>query len=136
MRLVRSVTNTQERTPRRAPRLPVKTAAQLRVSDNQPPVQVLLKNISVGGASMTSHVRLRHNDRVTLSVQLKNDLRLDLRARVVHTGERGSQFRCLYGLKFVGLSEEDYRRLAGFIHDRRNGWQFDAPPPPWDAQPA
>ena len=97
----------------------------------EPPVSVMLKNISVGGASMTTHVRLRQNDRINLSVKLKNDLALELRVRVVHAGEKGRDFRCQYGLKFIGMSQEDYRRLATFIHDGKNGWQFDAPPPPW-----
>lgn len=136
IRLVRSVGNQQVRQPRRAPRLPVKTTALMRHSEKEPPVQVMLKNISVGGASMTSHVRLRMHDRVTLSLKLASDFHLELRARVVHAGEKGRDFRCQYGLKFTGVGEEDYRRLATFIHDSRNGWQFDAPPPPWSPDAA
>ena len=136
IRLVRSVGNQQVRQPRRAPRLPVKTTAVMRFSDKEPPVQVMLKNISVGGASMTSHVRLRLHDRVALSLKLASDFHLELRARVVHAGEKNRDFRCQYGLKFSGIGEEDYRRLAAFIHDSRNGWQFDAPPPPWSPDAA
>ncbi len=136
LKLVRSVGGHQARPPRRAPRLPVKVTAQMRSSDKQPPVPVMLKNISVGGASMTTHVRLRLNDRVLLSLRLSPDLALDVRARVVHAGEKGRDFRCQYGLKFVGTAQEDYQRLAQFIHDSKNGWQFDAPPPPWSPDAA
>ena len=136
LRLVRSVGKQQVRPPRRAPRLPVQVTAIMRASDKEPPVQVMLKNISVGGASMTSHVRLRLNDRVRLSLKLAADLHLEVRARVVHAGEKGRDFRCQYGLKFAGIGEEDYRKLAHFIHDSKNGWQFDAPPPPWSPDAA
>ena len=138
MKLVRAVTSSTSssaRQPRSAPRLPVKVTAQLHIA-KQPPVSVMLKNISVGGASMTSHVRLRVNDRVTLKVQLAADLLVDIPARVVHTGARNSDFKCQYGLKFSGMLQRDYDKLASFIHDPKNGWQFDAPPPPWSPDAA
>lgn len=96
----------------------------------------MLKNISVGGASMTTHVRLRVNDRVTLKVQLAAELRVEIPARVVHTGARNNDFKCQYGLKFTSMSQRDYDRLASYIHDPKNGWQFDAPPPPWSPDAA
>ena len=136
MNLVRSVTSTHERTPRRSPRLPVKLSALLHPGENQAAVPVALRNISVGGASMTSHVRLRQNDRVLLTLQLGPNVKLDVQARVVHAGEKGTGFRCQYGLKFFNLTQEAYRVLAAFIHDPKNGWQFDTPPPPWEAKRA
>lgn len=137
LKLVRAVASPSSaaRQPRRAPRLPVKVTAQLHVA-KQPPVAVMLKNISVGGASMTSHVRLRVNDRVTLKVQLAAELRVEIPARVVHTGARNNDFKCQYGLKFMNMAQRDYERLARFIHDPKNGWQFDAPPPPWSPDAA
>lgn len=135
VRAVASSTAAGTRQPRRAPRLPVKVTAQLHVA-KQPPVAVMLKNISVGGASMTSHVRLRVNDRVTLKVQLAQDLRVEIPARVVHTGARNNDFKCQYGLKFVNVPQRDYEKLAAYIHDPKNGWQFDAPPPPWSPDAA
>jgi c-di-GMP-binding flagellar brake protein YcgR len=131
--LMRAVTTPQQRTPRRSPRLPVKSTAQLH-TDDQPSVTVALRNISIGGASMTSHLRLRYNDRIRLTINLGQNDRLDL--SVVHTGEKNSGFKCQYGLKFFNVSEDAYRRLAAFIHDPKNGWQFDATPPPWDPKPA
>ena len=135
VRAVTSSTSSSTRQPRRAPRLPVKVTAQLHVAKQQP-VAVMLKNISVGGASMTSHVRLRVNDRVALKIQLAADLRVEISARVVHTGARNNDFKCQYGLKFVNLSQHDYDKLVNFIHDPKNGWQFDAPPPPWSPDAA
>jgi len=135
VRAVASSTSSSTRQPRRAPRLPVKVTAQLHIAKQQP-VSVMLKNISVGGASMTSHVRLRVNDRVTLKLQLAADLRIEIFARVVHTGARNNDFKCQYGLKFVNMSQSDYEKLANFIHDPKNGWQFDAPPPPWSPDAA
>jgi c-di-GMP-binding flagellar brake protein YcgR len=135
LNIVRAVTSPQQRTPRRSPRLPVKSTALLH-TDDQPSVPVALRNISVGGASMTSHLRLRHNDRIRLTIHLPQNERLDVDACVVHTGEKGSGFKCQYGLKFLNVSEDAYRRLAKFIHDPKNGWQFDATPPPWDSKPA
>jgi len=135
MRLVQAVTTSKTRSPRRSPRLPLKVSAQLRVGDRQPAIAVSLRNISVGGASMVSQARLRNNDRVSLSLMLGSTLKFDLRARVVHAGPReGLHFK--YGLKFLALSESDYNRLSGFIHDPQNGWQFDAPPPPWEPESA
>jgi c-di-GMP-binding flagellar brake protein YcgR len=124
------------RTPRRSPRLPVKVSAQVRLSNGQSTLPVVLNNISAGGASMLTKTRLRHDELVTLALQLGTEVKLDLRARVVHAGqtEHGLQFR--YGLRFVGLSERDYERLTTFIHDPKNGWQFDAPPPPYQPEPA
>jgi len=134
LRLVGSVTTSRTRAPRRSPRLPVKVAARLRLSDRQPAVPVSLRNISAGGASMTGHLRLRSGERVALSLRL-GSLKLGVKARVVHAGSReGSLY--VYGLKFIGVSESDYRQLTQFIHDPKNGWQFDAPAPPWEPEPA
>jgi len=84
---------------------------------------------------MVSQTRLRNNDRVSVSLLLGPALKFDFRARIVHAGPReGLLYK--YGLKFLGLSEADYNRLSAFIHDPQHGWQFDAPPPPWEPESA
>jgi len=133
MKIVQAVTTNKTRQPRRSPRLPLKTTAQLRCGDRSATSPVTVRNISVGGASVVSHVRLRGNERVRLSLMLGGTLKFDLQARIVHAGSKaGSGYT--YGLKFFALSETDHKRLSSFIHDPQNGWQFDAPPPPWEPE--
>lgn len=136
LEFIRGAKRKQFRTPRRSPRLVVKVAAQLRQSEGQSPNPVTLTNISVGGASMVGRVRLRNGERVLIALQLNSGLKFDLSARVVHARHKPQGEQHQYGLRFFGLSQADHQRLAEYIHDPKNGWQFDAPPPPWDPDAA
>jgi c-di-GMP-binding flagellar brake protein YcgR len=103
-------------TPARlASRVAITRHAHLRQSGSQEQFPVVVKDISVGGARIATHVRLRPNQCVTLTVDLGAAQRLDLPARVVHLGESGKEYRCNFGLRFAALPDEVSRSLSEFV---------------------
>ncbi len=107
--------NVREASARLASRASISLSAQLRESGSKAPITVVVKDISVGGMRVSTHVRLRPNQRVTLTVQLENGNSLELPARVIHTGEIGKEYRCTYGLRFSDLSEDVGRELSEYV---------------------
>jgi c-di-GMP-binding flagellar brake protein YcgR len=103
---------------RLASRVTIAQAACVREAGSQTPVDIVVKDISVGGARIATHLRLRPNQRVTLSLQIGADTRLELPARVIHSGDVGKEYRCLYGLRFDELSEDVGRNLSEFVYGR------------------
>jgi hypothetical protein len=103
---------------RSASRVTIAETAYVREAGSQIPIDILVKDISVGGARIATHLRLRPNQRITLTLQTNAETRLDLPARVIHTGDVGKEYRCTYGLRFDGLSEEVAGSLAEFVYGR------------------
>lgn len=103
---------------RLASRAPVAISASLRQSGNRAPIDVLIKDISVGGARIVTHVHLRPNQCVTLTVDIGDDVELDLPARIIHSGESGKEYGCNFGLRFTHLSDVDSGRLSDFVVER------------------
>jgi hypothetical protein len=103
---------------RLASRVTVAQTASVREAGSQIPIDIVIKDISVGGARIATHLRLRPNQRVTLTLQISADMRLDLPARVIHSGDAGKEYRCTYGLRFDGLSEDVGRSLSEYVFER------------------
>lgn len=103
---------------RLASRVTIAQSATIREAASQSPVDVVVKDISVGGARISTHLRLRPNQRVTLTLQISAATRIELPARVIHSGDIGKEYRCMYGLRFDWLTEDVARSLSEFVYER------------------
>jgi len=103
---------------RLASRVTIAQSATIREAASQIPIEVVVKDISIGGARISTHLRLRPNQRVTLTLQISAAILLELPARVIHSGDVGKEYRCIYGLRFDYLSEDVARSLSEFVYER------------------
>ena len=105
--------------PRLSTRLTVEEPARLIVGRGmgQP---AILQDVSAGGACVRTHQQLRPGERIALAMHLAFDQHYELSARVVYArpSARGSQTR--YGVRFVGLADDERRRLDTFVTERAN----------------
>jgi c-di-GMP-binding flagellar brake protein YcgR len=117
-RLPLPVPKAKDSLARLASRVTVAQTASVREAGSQIPIDIVVKDISVGGARIATHLRLRPNQRLTLTLQISADMRLDLPARVIHSGDVGKEYRCTYGLRFDGLSDDIARSLSEYVYER------------------
>ena len=90
--------------------------------------QAILEDISVGGACVRTHVRMRPGDTVGLLMSLGVGRRLDARARVVYALTKSAGYQARYGVRFVGLAERDQSQINHFIVEQKFGRQFGVRP--------
>jgi hypothetical protein len=125
----RKLVNGSSRRPRAYPRLMISEPVRLGTPwmSEQP---AILEDISVGGACVRSFVRLRPGDTVNLFLSLGPARRIEARARVVYAtpGENGYQAR--YGMRFVGLTQEEAATISDYVVEQRYGRRFGVRPPP------
>jgi c-di-GMP-binding flagellar brake protein YcgR len=88
----------------------------------------ILEDISVGGACVRTHVRLRPGDTVGLLLNLGVGRRVDARARVVYSNQPTSGYQARYGVRFLGLGEHDESRINQFVVEQKFGRQFGMRP--------
>ena len=115
------------RHPRAHPRVMISEPIRVRTqwANEQ---QAILEDISVGGACVRTHVRLRPGDTVGLLMNLGVGRRFDARARVVYALAQSSGYQARYGLRFVGLPERDQSEINHFIVEQKFGRQFGVRP--------
>src|SRR5579864_2815381 len=84
--------------PRAHPRVMISEPVRLRTpwSNEQ---AAILEDISVGGACVRTHVRMRPGDTIDLLVSLGIGRRLDARARVVYANDSAG-YQTRYGIRF------------------------------------
>lgn len=88
----------------------------------------ILEDISVGGACVRTHVRMRAGDTIGLLLSLGTNRRLDARARVVYSNNSTGGYQHRYGLRFVGLSESEADQISEFVVEQKYGRQFGVRP--------
>ena len=115
------------RRPRAHPRLMISEPIRVRTpwSAEQ---QAILEDISVGGACVRTHVRMRPGDTINLLMNLGVGARLDTRARVVYALSKNTGYQTRYGLRFVGMSERDQTAINHYIVEQKFGRQFGVRP--------
>jgi c-di-GMP-binding flagellar brake protein YcgR len=89
--------------------------------------QAILEDISVGGACVRTHVRMRPGYTIGLLMSLGVGRRFDTRARVVYALIQ-SGYQARYGVRFVGLPERDQNEINHFIVEQKFGRQFGVRP--------
>jgi c-di-GMP-binding flagellar brake protein YcgR len=86
--------------------------------------QAILEDISVGGACVRTHVRMRPGDTIGMLMSLGVGRRLETRARVVYALSKTSGYQTRYGLRFVGMPETDQAEITHYIVEQKYGRQF------------
>jgi hypothetical protein len=87
----------------------------------------ILEDISVGGACVRTHVRLRPGDNVGLLVSLGHGRRLETQGRIVYANQSPG-FQTRYGVRFVGLGEREASSISHFVVEQKFGRQFGVRP--------
>ncbi len=115
------------RHPRAHPRVMISEPIRVRThwANEQ---QAILEDISVGGACVRTHVRLRPGDTIGLIMSLGVGRRFDAQARVVYSLSQSSGYQARYGLRFVGLPERDQNEINHYIVEQKFGRQFGVRP--------
>jgi c-di-GMP-binding flagellar brake protein YcgR len=86
--------------------------------------KAILEDISVGGACIRTHIRLRPGDQVSMLLNLGVGKHVDARGRVVYALASNSGFQTRYGLRFLGLDERAVNEIQEFVIDQKFGRQF------------
>ncbi len=115
------------RQPRVHPRVMISEPVRLHTpwSHEQ---QGMLEDISVGGACVRTHVRMKPGDTVALLLSLGVGRRVDARGRVVYANPSSSGYQTRYGLRFVGLGDREANEISDFVVEQKFGRQFGVRP--------
>ncbi len=111
------------RQPRAHPRVMISEPLQL---DTPRSLQqkAMLEDISAGGACVRTHVKLKPGDVVSLALTLGVGRRVDARGRVVYANAGSSSYQTRYGVRFVGLGEEQANAISTYVVEQKFGRQF------------
>lgn len=90
--------------------------------------QGILEDISAGGACVRTHARMRPGDTISVLMSLGVGRRLDTRARVVYALSKNSGYQTRYGLRFVGMPDNDQAQINHYIVEQKYGRQFGVRP--------
>lgn len=117
------------RKPRAHPRVMISEPIRMRTphSFDQP---AILEDISVGGACVRTHVRLKPGDTIGLLLNLGIGKRFDARAHVVYANQPTSGYQTRYGVRFVELGEHCESQINHFVVEQKFGRQFGMRPAP------
>jgi len=88
----------------------------------------MLEDLSVGGACVRTHVRLRPGDPVCLLLSLGTNHRVDAKGRVVYANAGGSGYQTRYGVRFTSLDEQQANAISEYVVDQKFGRQFGMRP--------
>ena len=86
--------------------------------------KAMLEDISVGGACVRTHARLKPGDIVCLALNLGPGKHLDARGRIVYANHSTSAFQARYGLRFVGMDASAQDQISEYVIDQKFGRQF------------
>jgi Tfp pilus assembly protein PilZ len=107
--------------PRLSPRLEVYEPA--RILSEMLDLPTILQDVSIGGACLRTHQRLRVGQRIRLLIHFGFNQHYEISGKVVwvRPGARGSHTR--YGVRFVWASAKERDRLHALITARANARQ-------------
>ncbi len=100
---------------RDAQRLLVNAAVGLRTSYGLKEHRVFLKDISIGGARITTPLRFATGERISLILNLKPTMSLELWGRIVHNQTARSSAQFEYGVQYLQLQAPDVELLNAYV---------------------
>jgi c-di-GMP-binding flagellar brake protein YcgR len=115
------------RHPRAHPRVMISEPIRVRTEWSHEQ-QAILEDISVGGACVRTHVRMKPGDTVGLLMSLGVGRRFDARARVVYALSKSTGYQTRYGVRFIGLPEREQTEINHYIVEQKFGRQFGMRP--------
>ena len=81
----------------------------------------MLEDLSATGASVRSHQKLNQGDRIVLRLNLGPGLNCEAPARIVHVRNERNGFHFRYGVRFLGLEENERRQISDFVASQKLG---------------
>lgn len=103
---------------RRWPRLIMTEPARLSLPDGRE-LQIMLVQLSVGGARLQSSVRLKPGETVILSVDVGLGVKHDITAQVLHVYKEPRGFYYVSGLCFVDIDADKIHSIASYIAEEQ-----------------
>ena len=115
------------RRPRAYPRVMISEPIRLRTQWSHEQ-QGILEDISIGGACVRTHVRMKPGDTIGLLMSLGVGRRFDAKARVVYAIAQSAGYQTRYGMRFISLPENQQSEINHFIVEQKFGRQFGVRP--------
>jgi c-di-GMP-binding flagellar brake protein YcgR len=119
---LRKAVRSMTRQPRAHPRVMISEPIALNTPTSLAQ-KAMLEDISVGGACVRTHIRLRPGDTVSMLLNLGVGKHVDARGRVVYA-HHNAGYQTRYGLRFVGLDERAIGYISEFVVEQKFGLQF------------
>lgn len=108
--------NTQKsRSSRSSARIPVEVRVDARLARDGAVHSVLLEDLAAGGARISTPMRLSKSDVLTIIVETAYGVKIQAVCRIVSIRPRQGQLHIDYGVRFVGLREQDAEALRRYV---------------------
>lgn len=99
-------------------RVPIEERAEMRRNTEPDPQGVILADISVSGARITTPAKLARGEEITVVVNAGRQQPLTFGCRVVTAARRAGRLHFDYGLQFVAVRPGEEERLRRFVARR------------------
>lgn len=105
----------KSRTSRSSARIPIEVRVDARLARDGAIHSVLLEDLSAGGARISTPMRLSKSDVLTIVVETAYGVKIQAVCRIVSIRPRQGQLHIDYGVRFVGLREQDAEALRRYV---------------------
>jgi len=105
----------KSRASRSSARIPVEVRVDARLARDGAVHSVLLEDLAAGGARISTPMRLSKSDVLTIIVETAYGVKIQAVCRIVSTRPRQGQLHIDYGVRFVGLREQDAEALRRYV---------------------
>jgi len=105
----------KSRSCRSSARIPVEVRVDARLARDGAVHSVLLEDLAAGGARISTPMRLSKSDVLTIIVETAYGVKIQAVCRIVSTRPRQGQLHIDYGVRFVGLREQDAEALRRYV---------------------
>jgi c-di-GMP-binding flagellar brake protein YcgR len=100
---------------RSSARIPVEVRVDARLARDGAVHSVLLEDLAAGGARISTPMRLSKSDVLTIIVETAYGVKIQAVCRIVSIRPRQGQLHIDYGVRFVGLREQDAEALRRYV---------------------
>ncbi|HEY7992746.1 MAG TPA: PilZ domain-containing protein, partial [Candidatus Eremiobacteraceae bacterium] len=105
----------KSRASRSSARIPVEVRVDARLARDGAVHSVLLEDLAAGGARISTPMRLSKSDVLTIIVETAYGVKIQAVCRIVSIRPRHGQLHIDYGVRFVGLREQDAEALRRYV---------------------
>ena len=105
----------KNRASRTSARIPVEVRVDARLARDGATHSILLEDLSAGGARISTPIKLTKSDVLTILVETAFGVKIQAVCRIVSIRPRSGQLHIDYGVRFVGLREQDAEALRRYV---------------------
>ena len=105
----------KNRSSRTSARIPVEVRVDARLARDGAVHSVLLEDLSAGGARISTPMKLTKSDVLTIVVETAFGVKIQAVCRIISVRPRQGQLHIDYGVRFVGLREQDAEALRRYV---------------------